>query len=206
MLSTYSRLLVKLTAALIALAGIQVANAAGDPARGEKLADTCKGCHAVDTYNNVYPTYHVPKIAGQNAGYVVSALVLYRDGQRAHSTMVAQAASLTDQDIDDIGAYLAGTAGEQPGTDDGNAPEAAQVCAACHGQTGISPIPTNPNLAGQHYDYLKEALDQYRRGDRKGPNAIAMQAQLMAVSEEDLDAIVRYYANQEGLAALKRSN
>ena len=81
-------------------------------------------------------------------------------------------------------------------------PDAGQICAACHGQTGISPIPTNPNLAGQHADYLEQALAQYKRGERKGPNAIAMQAQLMAVSDEDLAAIAAFYAGQSGLNTL----
>jgi cytochrome c553 len=82
MLSTYSRLLCKLTAVLAALCLTQMASAEADAERGKVLADTCKGCHAVDSYNNVYPTYHVPKVAGQNAGYLASALTLYRDGAR----------------------------------------------------------------------------------------------------------------------------
>ncbi len=208
MLSTYSRLLCKLTAVLAALCLTQIASAEADAERGKMLADTCKGCHAVDSYNNVYPTYHVPKVAGQNAGYLVSALTLYRDGARLHPTMVAQAASLSDQDIQDIAAYMAASGGQSatpesaPEIAQGSMPDAGQVCAACHGQTGISPIPTNPNLAGQHADYLEQAMAQYKRGDRKGPNAIVMQAQLMAVSDEDLAAISAYYAGQSGLNTL----
>jgi cytochrome c553 len=202
MLSTYSRLLINLTATLAALILAPMAFADGDAERGKMLADTCNGCHAVDSYNNVYPTYHVPKVGGQNAGYLVSALTLYRDGQRQHPTMAAQAGSLSDQDIEDISAYMAGTGGEQSVSARGEMPAAGQVCAACHGATGISPIPTNPNLAGQHVDYLLQALEQYQQGDRKGPNAIAMQAQLMAVSAEDLAAIAAYYAGQEGLVVL----
>jgi cytochrome c553 len=212
MLSTYSRLLCKLTAVLAALCLTQMASAEADAERGKVLADTCKGCHAVDSYNNVYPTYHVPKVAGQNAGYLASALTLYRDGARLHPTMVAQAASLSDQDIQDIAAYMAASGGQSatpesapetaPGIAQGSMPDAGQVCAACHGLTGISPIPTNPNLAGQYADYLEQALAQYKRGDRKGPNAIAMQAQLLAVSDEDLAAIAAYYAGQSGLNTL----
>jgi cytochrome c553 len=207
-LSTYSRLLCKLTAVLAALCLTQVAYAEADAERGKVLADTCKGCHAVDSYNNVYPTYHVPKVAGQNAGYLISALTLYRDGARLHPTMAAQAASLSDQDIQDIAAYMAASgdqsvaAGNAQENVKGSMPDAGQICAACHGQTGISPIPTNPNLAGQHADYLEQALAQYKRGERKGPNAIAMEAQLMAVSDEDLAAIAAFYAGQSGLNTL----
>jgi cytochrome c553 len=106
--------------------------------------------------------------------------------------------------IQDIAAYLQG-AGDKldpaaPG--EGAAPAAAQICAACHGPAGVSPIPTNPILAGQHLDYIQQALEQYRSGERKGPNAIAMQAQLAAVSAEDLEAIAEYFAQQKGLTTL----
>ena len=52
MLSTYSRSLIKLSASLAALIFSQMAIAAGDASRGEVLADTCNGCHAVESYNN----------------------------------------------------------------------------------------------------------------------------------------------------------
>jgi len=204
MLSTHSRLVINLTTALMALVIAQAVSAAGDAERGKLLADTCRGCHAVETYSNVYPTYHVPKVAGQNADYIVNALTLYRDGQRQHGTMTAQASSLSDQDIQDIAAFMQSAGGERdataPGT--GTPPTASQVCAACHGPAGVSPIPTNPNLAGQYLDYMQRALAEYRSGNRKGPNAIAMQAQLAAVSEEELAEIALYFSKQKGLGTL----
>ena len=33
-----------------------------------------------------------------------------------------------------------------------------QVCAACHGTDGNSPLPANPNLAGQYSEYLTKQL------------------------------------------------
>lgn len=82
------------------------ADAAGDATAGKERFYTCVGCHGIPGYSNAYPTYHVPKLAGQNATYVVAALKAYRDGARKHSTMHAQASSLSDQDIKDIAAYL----------------------------------------------------------------------------------------------------
>jgi cytochrome c553 len=38
----------------------------------------------------------------------VAALQEYRSGERPHATMHAQAASLSDEDIEDIAAYLQG--------------------------------------------------------------------------------------------------
>ena len=74
--------------------------AEGDASRGESLAYTCLGCHGIEGYRNAYPSYRVPKLGGQHAAYLVAALRGYRDGSRQHPTMKAQAASLSDQDID----------------------------------------------------------------------------------------------------------
>jgi cytochrome c553 len=82
-------------------------NVSGDPARGEVLAETCSGCHGIPGYRNAYPSYHVPKLGGQNADYIEIALQAYRRWSRPHETMQAQAAVLTDQDIADVSAYFA---------------------------------------------------------------------------------------------------
>ena len=79
----------------------------GDAAKGKQLAYTCMGCHGITGYKNVYPTYHVPRIGGQSAQYLASALNEYREGKRKHATMQAQAQSFTAQDIADLAAYLA---------------------------------------------------------------------------------------------------
>ncbi len=81
--------------------------AAGDAAAGRVAAETCLGCHGVDGYFNAYPNYHVPRIGGQQAGYVTAALKAYRDGGRKHDTMHANASNLTDDAIADIAAFFA---------------------------------------------------------------------------------------------------
>jgi cytochrome c553 len=82
----------------------------GDPAVGRTLVYTCAGCHGVTGYENVYPTYHVPRIAGQNYDYLVAALNEYKKGERSHPTMRAQGESLSEQDINNIAAYLSSLA------------------------------------------------------------------------------------------------
>jgi cytochrome c553 len=88
------------------------AHAAGDAEAGKLKAYTCTGCHGIPGYKNVYPTYHVPKIGGQNYEYLALALKAYRNGERDHSTMKLQAQSLSDQDIEDVSAYFASLGGE----------------------------------------------------------------------------------------------
>lgn len=92
--------------ALAAALTCTAASADGDAAAGKVKAYTCYGCHGIENYNNAYPTYRVPKLGGQHPEYIVSALQAYKKGDRPHPTMRAQAASLSDQDMADIAAYI----------------------------------------------------------------------------------------------------
>jgi len=73
---------------------------------GKDKSETCLGCHAIPGYNNVYPTYKVPKLAGQHADYIKSALLAYKNNERIHDTMHTNATGLSDKDIDDISKYF----------------------------------------------------------------------------------------------------
>lgn len=86
--------------------GSVAAHAAGDAAAGQIKAFSCMGCHGVPGYTVVYPTYHVPKVGGQHAQYIVNALKEYKDGKRNFPTMDAQAASLSEKDMEDIAAFF----------------------------------------------------------------------------------------------------
>jgi cytochrome c553 len=92
---------------VLLLASGQLFAAEGDPQAGKIKSYTCTGCHGVPGYSNVYPTYKVPKIGGQNYEYIVAAMIAYRDGERSHPTMELQASALSDQDMKDISAYFA---------------------------------------------------------------------------------------------------
>ena len=81
---------------------------AGDAKRGHELAYTCQGCHSIANYKNVYPTYSVPKLSGQRPEYLVAALRAYKSGERSHGTMHSQASTMSEQDMADVAAYLAG--------------------------------------------------------------------------------------------------
>jgi cytochrome c553 len=185
-------------------AALAQADAAADagkpnPERGEKLFYTCYGCHGVENYKNAYPDYSVPKLRHQHAAYIIAALDEYRSGDRPHATMHAQAATLSDQDIKDIAAYLEGSEPVKPSTaDKGTLPKQAAACAACHGGNGTgvaAPLnPKPPVLAGQHVDYLEQALTAYHNGRRKNIVMNGM-AQLLT-SEEDIKAVAEYFASQ----------
>lgn len=96
-----------LSAASLALAFAALPAAAkGDAEKGKALFYTCTGCHGIADYKNAYPTYRVPKVGGQNEQYLVAALTGYKNGERKHPTMQAQAESFSEQEIADIAAYL----------------------------------------------------------------------------------------------------
>jgi cytochrome c553 len=175
------------------------AHAAGDPAVGEKKFYTCYGCHGLPNYKNAYPDYSVPKLRHQNAAYLVAALQEYRSGLRPHATMHAQAASLSDQDMEDIAAYLQGPEPVKPGTPaPGKAPKQVAACVACHGETGLgveAPLnPKPPVLAGQHEDYIEQALVAYRNGRRK--NVVMDSMAAMLTTDEDIRIAAAYFADQ----------
>ncbi len=81
---------------------------AGDVEAGKIKALMCTGCHDGEgTRINRPEIYRIPKLAGQIEGYLVKALKDYRAGLRDNPNMQAIAASLSDQDIEDLAAYFA---------------------------------------------------------------------------------------------------
>ena len=87
----------------------------GNAAAGNGKVWLCVGCHSIPDYRADYPlVYKVPMIGGQNAAYIASALAAYKKGERKHPTMRSIAASLSDQDMADIGEYYAAQTASSP--------------------------------------------------------------------------------------------
>ena len=155
----------------------QAQNVTGKVEDGAKKTAMCVGCHGIIGYQASFPEIHkVPKIAGQSATYIRSALAAYKAGDRKHPTMRALADSLSEQDMADLAAYYA-----QLGVKEGDAPPAtparqpservqalitrdkANACTTCHGANFNTPNDgTVAKLAGQHADYLFVALKSYK--------------------------------------------
>ena len=80
----------------------------------------------------------------------------------------------------------------------GSVPKQVAPCAACHGENGLgvdAPLtPKPPVLAGQHDDYLEQALIAYRNGRRKNVVMDGM-AKLLA-TDEDVKVVAAYFARQ----------
>lgn len=79
--------------------------------------------------------------------------------------------------------------------------ELSETCQTCHGVEGNTSVDENtPRLAGQHYDYLVKALEDYRDGVRD--NAI-MASFTQELSDQDIRDLAAWYASQEGLVELR---
>ena len=82
------------------------------------------------------------------------------------------------------------------------ATKANEVCAACHGKDGVKAIlPSYPILAGQHQDYLNQALLDYKSGARK--NAV-MAGIASTLSKDDIEGLSKYFASLPGPLNIKK--
>ncbi len=73
----------------------------------------------------------------------------------------------------------------------------AKVCAACHGENGVSQAPDFPKLAGQYNDYIVRALNDYKAGARKNP---IMAGQVANLKKEDIEDLAAFFSSQQALA------
>jgi cytochrome c553 len=212
----------KLVTSLFALA-VSLATASafsqevkGDAKAGEQKNAMCIGCHGIVGYQASFPEiYKVPKISGQGAKYIVSALNAYKKGERKHPSMRAIAESLSDQDMADLAAFYAQHGGEskvdaKPSAEPSPAVAALLTkgtCAACHGANYSAPIdPSYPKLGGQHADYLFVALKSYANNTHPtwGRGNAIMQGMLKdekggpKFSNPELKQIAGYLASLQG--------
>jgi cytochrome c553 len=173
---------------------------AADIERGQRISQTCLGCHGAPGLRNPGPVYSIPMVGGQHPEYIISALQAYKSKQRSHRTMQAQASNLSDQDMADIAAFFSAMAGNsRPSNVNAQAAARGQrksaICASCHGATGDGDNVTFPKLAGQYESYLTQALKDYRSGDRQNGIMAGLAGTLKISDIEDLSA---WFASQQG--------
>ncbi len=189
---------------------------AGDPKAGQTKAGACAACHGLDG-NSADPAN--PKLAGQHEQYIWRQLKLFKSGERENPIMLGMAATLTEQDMRDIGAYfgsqkvIAGVADEAVIAEGPNAgkkfyqigesiyrggkPSAGvPACAACHGPAGAGmPGPSYPAVGGQHAAYVAARLTAFRDGmvwgKDKNANVIMSQA-AKGLSDEEIQGLASY--------------
>ena len=171
----------------------------GDAKRGVVACITChgpKGQSAVSAW---------PKLSAQHAAYTSKQLKNFKEGVRANPIMMGMAAALTDEDMQNISAYLVkqplsqGVAQNKETIELGQsiyrggiAAKGVPACAACHSPTGAGIAAQYPLLGGQWADYTNAQLMAFREGVRK--NSIQMTTIATKLSDAEMKAVADYMA------------
>ncbi len=170
--------------------------------RGAALvaARQCGACHGE---RGVSATPAIPSLAGQQAEFIALQLVLFREGLRDVPAMQAPAEGLTDQQVEELGAYFAALphaaapdrAPRQAAAYDSGAALAEQLrCGVCHlpGLVGQNQV---PHIAGQREDYLADTLKAYRDSKRHGSDT-QMNGVVQGLSDAQIEQIAHYVSQR----------
>lgn len=185
--------------------------------RGKDINATCAGCHGEFGQGGKKGEY--PRLAGQRAAHIADQLKAFRSRTRINLPMFpyTQERELSDADIEDVSAYLAGielptewptfkpdddaltrlTAMEKvmiipraPGDLDKGRQLYQAECAACHGRNGMG-RGKFPRLVGQYTAYLKKQMDAFVKGDRPH-DEMGVVGILNRLKEQDLNDVLAY--------------
>jgi cytochrome c553 len=183
-----------------------IANTSALPASsveaGAAKAVTCQACHGANG-NSTNPEW--PSLAGIGAEYIAEQLKNFKDGKRASPVMMPMAATLTPDDMLDLGLYFDSLPNVGLEADPsywkagealyrgGDRTRGIPACMACHGPTGKGNEPGKfPALRGQHSVYVVKQLNDYASGTRTtGPNGI-MQTIAKRLSPDDIRNLASY--------------
>lgn len=200
----------KQTMAMVAIAGMMAASSAlaetaakGDPAKALQIATTvCVACHAADGNS---PAAANPNLAGQHPEYIAKQLAEFKSGVRKNPIMAGMSASLSPEDMKNLGAYFGEKKPAVRSAKDqtlvalgqkiykgGNQSTGVPACAACHGPSGAG-IPVQfPRLAGQHAEYTLAQLTTFRSGERANDAAKMMRVIASKMTDQEMKAVAEY--------------
>lgn len=190
---------------LIAPAAIAAPADNASSAAATKVRAVCQNCHGPGG-NSTSATF--PRLNGQQAAYIAAQIKKFRSHNRsdphAMAYMWGMASQLDDATGDAIAKYLASQKPTQPQTGGVLASEGKKIfmdgvdaqnippCAACHGDNGEGNGDV-PRLAGQHANYLKRQLEDFRSLVR---NSDIMHANTKELTDHEIEAVVSYLANE----------
>ena len=176
--------------------------AAGSADAGQAKSAVCAACHGVDG-NSANPEW--PSLAGQHSGYLAAQIEAFKDQSRQNPLMSAQAASLSEEDAQDLAAFYSGqvlTSKEAESSAvnrgqklyrGGDPDRGISACIACHGPNGLgNPMSGYPVIASQHSVYLASQLRLYASGERRSDPNQMMRSIARNMTEEDIKAVSSY--------------
>ena len=177
--------------------------AKADLAKGEATyTAVCAACHGADG-NSGSPAN--PKLAQQHPEYLVKQLQEFKSGKRANAIMAGMAATLSDDDMKNVAAWLASKPAKPNFAKEkelvvlgeriyrgGIADRQIAACAGCHSPTGAGIPSQYPRLSGQHADYAVSQLSAFRDGIRK--NNAQMTGVAAKLNDREIKAVSDYIA------------
>jgi sulfide dehydrogenase cytochrome subunit len=180
----------------------------------DAIIKDCVACHGPA---GISSDAEVPRIGGMSSYYLGSSMETYAKGERAcpevsypqaaqagsgKTTMCKIAKALNEADIAKVANYFAAHP-FVPAT--GQKTDAALVsrgqklhdrhCQKCHTENGSYPDDDAGVMAGQWMSYLRLSFQDLRTGKRYGGDK--MKEKLDALSSEDVEALVHFYASQK---------
>lgn len=176
--------------------------AAQDAARGADLAaHRCANCHGADGRSQ---TEGIPSLAGQPPLFIVTQMILFREGLRQVPAMLAFAQGLPDRDIEDLAAFYAALPPGPP--DDRRARDPAlfaagqaligpRNCAVCH-MPSLAGREQVPRIIAQREDFLARTMAEYRDGVRVGADS-QMNGAMVGLSDAQVAALAHYLSQRD---------
>lgn len=174
---------------IIGLAALAFAGAASC-AEPDKII-ICRGCHGD---NLVSQNDNIPNLSGQQPGYVLVQLYLFREGLRKAEGMSEVAKDLTDDDLHSLSDYIGSLPKPPPPAEAGDPSRMAKVkamvekehCNSCH-NADLSGRDNIPRIAGQREDYLLKSLRDYKSNKRPGYDATMAEVMASVTDEQIVD-------------------
>jgi cytochrome c553 len=174
-----------------------------DLAQGEqKFTAVCVACHGAGGNSGVPGN---PKLAQQHPEYIIKQLQEFKAGKRKNPIMQGFAAQLSDDDMRNIGYYVASNKAKEGFAKDkalasmgekiyrgGIADRQIAACAGCHSPNGAGIPAQYPRLSGQHADYTVAQLTQFREGVRN--NSVQMTQIAAKLNDREIRAVADYIA------------
>jgi cytochrome c553 len=174
------------------------------PARAQTIEEKAQLCAACHGENGIPQDKTTPVIWGQYQGYLYLDLRDYKSGARKNDIMSALAQSLERDDMMALALYFSQKRWpdlQQPSAPPDVAARAMRAnasvgCTGCH-QGQYQGEGTQPRLAGQSQEYLRQTMIDFRtraRGNNPGMTDL-----MLATSEDDIAALAQYMAGLQYL-------
>jgi cytochrome c553 len=171
-----------------------VAALVGLPAMAQELETEMATCNACHGQNGQPIDVNIPIIWGQQTAFLVKQIHDYKSKDRDNPIMTPLAEQIKQPDIRKIATYFSAKTwpAKNPAVTALPAPDGLTVCRICHQPNFEGGLPA-PRLAGQSYDYLLSAMNNFADGTRD--NNADMVKLMQATTPAQRQTIARYLSS-----------